>query len=238
MYAAGYYQHHRQWRRRENKMGTPAKVDKAEVPEAVRQRVGEFLRQSREGRATADDCVRFFDSVKHELTPAGYSWVIKRLVGITGRSDYLTPISPRARAQQTLVHWLNRRWGVNGPAKDVSPADHELLRRYLDVSRDELAGLGAPPLVRALADQVVLAAAEVNGLTARTLAADETWDTASADHYDRRRDRAVRRLLQSVKALHMIRQQAGPAVQLTVNQCVAVAAPAPSGGRDVTPGPE
>jgi hypothetical protein len=109
MFAAGYYLHRRQWRRRGKTMGTPAKATAPDVPEVIRERVGEFLSQSKRAEVSADDCVRFFDSIKRELTPAAYAWVIKRWVGITGRFDSLTPIDPRARAQQALVRWLNER---------------------------------------------------------------------------------------------------------------------------------
>jgi hypothetical protein len=198
------------------------------VPEAIRDRVTEFLRQSNGGEVGADDCVRFFDSIKAELTPAAYRWVIKRLVGITGRFDFLTPIDPRARAQQTLVRWLTERWGLLGPPGKVSPADHELLRRYIDVLRGDLAGEDAPPLERMLADQSVLAWVEVNGLTARTLEPEQNWSYEDVNHFDRRPDRATRRFHESAKLLHTVRTQAGPPLQVNVNRCVAVSPPAPS----------
>jgi hypothetical protein len=86
----------------------------------------------------------------------------------------------------------------------------------------------APPLEQMLADQTVLACVEVNGLTARVLESEERWDFEFVNHFDRRRDRATRRLHESVKLLHTIRTQAGPALQVNVNQCVAVTPPAPS----------
>jgi hypothetical protein len=222
MFAAGFYLHRREWRRRGKTMGTPANATAPDVPEVIRERVGEFLSQSKRAEVSADDCVRFFDSIKGELTPAAYSWVIKRLVGITGRFDVLTPIDPRARAQQALVRWLTERWGHPGPRHTVNPADRELLRRYLDVLRGDLAGEDAPILERMLADQVALAWVEVNGLTARTVEPEGNWDFEAVTHYDKRRDRATRRLHDSIKLLHTIRQHGGPAMQLTVNQCVAV----------------
>ena len=231
MFAAGYYLHRRQWRPKGNRMTTPAKVTPADVPATVRARVADFLGRSGQAEVTADDCVRFFDSVKDELTPAAYRWVIKRLVRQTGHFDVLPSADPRARAQQALVKWLNAPGLGEGPHKPVSPADHELSRRYLDVQRDELAGPDAPPLERMLADQVVLAWTEVNGLTARTVDHERRWDFESVAHYDKRQARATRRLHDSIKLLHLIRQKAGPALQVTVNQSVSVPAPV-----DPTPG--
>jgi hypothetical protein len=226
MYAAGFYLHRRQWRRRGKTMGMPAKATASDVPVVIRERVDEFLCQNNQAEVSADDCVRFFDSIKDDLTPAAYSWVIKRLVGLTGRYDFLTPIDPRARAQQTLVRWLNEKWGHRGKPGEVSPADHELLRRHLDVLRKELADANAPLLEQMLADQVILCWAEVNGLTARTLELEQKWCDEDVIYFDKRRDRVTRRLHESIKLLHTIRLQAGPALQLTVNQCVAVTTPA------------
>ena len=228
MYAAGFYLHRRQWRRRGKTMTTLAKATASDVPEAIQQRVGEFLRLNNETRVSADDCVRFFDSIKEDLNLASYHWVIKRLVALTGRYDFLTPISPRARAQQALVQWLNRRKAGSGKAEEICPADHELLRRYIDVLRRDLAGENASPLEKMLADQIVLASMEVNGLTARTLEPERNWCDEDVIYFDKRRDRATRRLNESIKLLHTIRLQAGPALQLTVNQCVAVTPPAAS----------
>jgi hypothetical protein len=226
MYAAGYYLHRRQWRRRGKPMGTPAKLTPADVPETIRVRVGEFLRQNGDRQVSADDCVRFFDSIREGLTPAAYQWVIKRLVAATGRFDVLIPTDPRARAQQALVRWLTERWGHPGPRQTVNPADRELLRRYLDVLRDDVAGDDAPPLERMLSDQVVLGWVEVNGLTARTVEPESSWDHETVTHFDKRRDRATRRFHESVKLLHTIRTQAAPALQVNVSTAVAVASPA------------
>jgi 5-methylthioribose kinase len=207
-------------------MGTPTKAIAADVPEAIRERVGEFLRRSDQGEVSADDCVKFFDSIKEELTPAAYAWVIKRLVGSTGRFDFLTPIDPRARAQQALVKWLNEGMWLDDGSRKLKPADYELLRRFVDVLRHDLAGADAPVLEQILADQIALAWVEVNGLTVRTVEPERKWDFETVTHYDKRRERATRRFHESIKLLHTIRQQAGLALQVNVNTAVAIPTPA------------
>jgi hypothetical protein len=74
-----------------------------------------------------------------------------------------------------------------------------------------------------LADQIALSATEVNGLTIRTLEAEKAYDFNEATHYDRRRDRATRRMHESIKLMHVIRTKAAPALQVNVQQNLTVA---------------
>jgi hypothetical protein len=223
LYAAGYYLHRRQWRKKGKRpMTTPAKITEDDIPQSLRDRVSEFLRQSAESGTTPKECVAFFESVREELTPATYRWLIARLAQRLNDCDSVAPIVPGAQARQALVKWLSEGWGLPNGEKTAHPADLEIQRRYLDVLRDDLAGPDAPPLEHVLADQVVLSSAEVNGLTGRVLQSEKQWLFDEANHFDRRRDRATRRMHESIKLLHLIRSKTGPALQVNVQQNVLV----------------
>jgi hypothetical protein len=81
-----------------------------------------------------------------------------------------------------------------------------------------------------LADQVVLSSVEIHGLTARVIGAEKPFDLDEAEQFDRRRDRATRRMVEAAKLLHLIRTKAAPALQLNVQQRVTVEAPAIASG--------
>lgn len=233
MYAAGFYVHHRSWRPRGRAMATsmtPANVKRDEVPDAIRDRVTEFLRLSAHGDVIPKDCITFFESVREELTPASYRWLIKRLAERFNCCDHVSPLDPRARAQQTLIKWLTEGWGHCPRGNSARPGDLEIQRRYLDVLRHDLAG-DEPSLVeRMLADQIVLGCAEAHGLTCRVADAEKQWQYDEATHIDRRRDRATRRMHESIKLLHLLRTKAGPVLQVNVQNNVAL--PSREGERD------
>ena len=88
--------------------------------------------------------------------------------------------------------------------------------------RNELAGPEPSLLEQMLADQIVLSSAEVNGLTRHVVECEKQWKNEEATHFDRRRDRATRRMHESIKLLHLIRTKAGPALQVNVQQNVIV----------------
>lgn len=235
MKAAGFYQHKRQWRKRGGRMATtPAPITADDIPESIKQRVGDFLGRSKEPDLTARDCMEFFNSIEAELSLPAYCWVINRLARRLNDCDTLDPLDPRARAQQALLKWMDDNWGFFDNAPQPSFADRQILRRYLDVQRCELAGPDAPLLEQMLADQVVLCNAEAYGLLRGAIRFEKAWDFKEATHFDLRRDRATRRMHESIKLLHLIRQKAGPALQVNVQQNLTVASgdgTGTSGGR-------
>jgi hypothetical protein len=222
MCAAGFYLHHRQWRRKGDRMTTPSRVTAEEVPQTIRDRVFEFLSRSGRGEVTVQDSVAFFEAVQDDLTPVAYCWLVKRLAQLFNGCDNVTAIDPRGHAQQALIRWLQEEWNTTWMEKKADPATSEILRRYLNVQRYELGGPESPLLEQMLADQVVLSSVEVHGLTHRVVGAEKQFAFDEAEHFDRRRDRAARRMHESIKLLHLIRTKAGPAMQVNVQQNVTV----------------
>jgi hypothetical protein len=144
MVAAGFYSHRRQWRRRGDRMTTPSRVTAEDIPEAIRDRVFEFLSRSSRGEVTVQNCVAFFETVQDDLTPVAYCWLVKRLAQMYNGSDVVTATDPRGHAQQTLIRWLQEEWGLPSGGKKTDPATSEILRRYLNAQRFELGGPTAP----------------------------------------------------------------------------------------------
>jgi hypothetical protein len=145
-------------------------------------------------RPSPKDCITFFESVREGLTPASYRWLVKRLAERFNQSDHVSPIDPRAKAEQTLIKWLTEGWGQCPRGNSANPGDLEIQRRFLDVLRHDLAGSDSPLLERMLADQIVLGCAEAHGLTCRVAEAEKQCQYEEATHFDRRRDRATRRM--------------------------------------------
>ena len=104
----------------------------------------------------------------------------------------------------------------------------EAVGRKLDSLRGELAGPGASPAERLLAERAALCWLDCHDWEIRHNQAMQSRDGLTfrqAEHYQKMRDRAHRRYLQALKALAAVKKL-GPAIQINVaRQQVNVAGP-------------
>ena len=106
-------------------------------------------------------------------------------------------------------------------------AAREALGRRIDALRDELAGPGAPPLERILAERVALCWLDAHEADRRSHEAASA-PRMTSEFRESRSDRAQKRFLAACKALASVRKLGAAAVQINVaRQQVNVAGPTP-----------
>ena len=193
--SAGYRRHNRgEWRAR--RMGNKARTPAIAKPEAPPGRVGreeaiEVLRRAERGDKSALPRLR-------ELFGADSGGL---LLGICGGD-----LAARAEAAAT------------GRMAGTQLAFKEALTTKLAALRRELAGPEPTPVVRLLAERVVLCWLDAHDWELRHNQAMERAGGLShsqSEHFQKMRDRSHRRYLQALKALAQV-QRMGPAIQINV----------------------
>jgi hypothetical protein len=221
--------------RREELAGLVARLDEVERPvrayweytealfRAAMERAGFHLHKRGEWRRRR----RMSDDARGAGGPeAEWLWArgghdpdFLRMLGLVGMAPEARGGDPAAAAERAVIRW----------AAGADRSAQARLRRKLEEFRAEVAGADPTALERVLARRVALCWLEVNAWDERLALCDllttEEGGVAFVEHKERRRNAAHRRFNQAVRTLAVVRQKALPAVKVSVEQRVPVAAP-------------
>jgi len=163
-----------------------------------------------------------------EAAKAGDKRVIQRLRELLetqpGAWEELGDLAGHAEAAQ-----LQLIAGDNGLLK-------EAVRAKLAVLRAELEGPECPPLERLLVQRILACWLQVTYADAKYADEASRLTLAQGDYFQRRQDRAHRRLLSAIRTLAMVRKLPLPLLQLNVAQQVNVGQEAVGRERPTEPG--
>jgi hypothetical protein len=204
--ARGFHQHKRQWRRKRRmskKTETTPMPSPGPMTLAGRDEASHVLRRALDGdREVLPRLRELLDTYPNLLD--GY---------FAEYQDIATA------AEVALIEWSN---GTNLLRR-------ELLVRDLNRTAETLTGTDATPTERLLARRAALCWHAVNSFELQ-FAKRPSITVALSDHWQKQIDRAHRRLLQTLRALELVRRLArpDPGVRVSVSQHVSVEAPAPA----------